>query len=153
MFMMMMMMLFVTLWRTRNDNTNTALSQYTPYFYSTLFFVHFFLVSLVSMKEVSSNPTDYADTPMKGLEAVPSRSTIPAAVEEDRRHLVESSIVRIMKSRKSLLHHDLIAEVTRQLSSRFNPTPGAIKKRVESLIERDYLARDANDTKLYNYLA
>lgn len=48
---------------------------------------------------------------------------LPAAVEEERRHLVEAAIVRILKSRKRLSHNDLVAEATRQISSRFPPTP------------------------------
>jgi cullin 3 len=78
---------------------------------------------------------------------------IPEAVDEDRRHLVESSIVRIMKSRKTLQHNELIAEVTRQLSTRFSPVPAFIKKRIESLIEREYLERSADDRRIYTYLS
>lgn len=48
---------------------------------------------------------------------------VPAAVEEDRRHLVEAAIVRIMKARKTVSHNELIAEVTKQIASRFNPSP------------------------------
>ena len=70
-----------------------------------------------------------------------------------RYHLVEAAIVRIMKARKMLRHNELIAEVTRQLSSRFVPSPQFIKKRNESLIEREYLERDRTDHRLYNYLA
>ncbi|KAK6038764.1 hypothetical protein COOONC_23731 [Cooperia oncophora] len=58
-----------------------------------------------------------------------------------------------MKSRKVLHHNNLITEVTQQLKHRFLPNPILIKKRIESLIERDYLARDAQDLKLYNYVA
>jgi cullin 3 len=32
-------------------------------------------------------------------------------------------------------HNDLVNEVTRQLSARFNPDPLGIKKRIEALIE------------------
>ena len=78
---------------------------------------------------------------------------VPVAVEEDRRHLVEASIVRIMKARKTLSHNDLIAEVTRQLSNRFSPPPMFIKKRIESLIEREYLERAENEHRLYHYVA
>lgn len=79
--------------------------------------------------------------------------SVPLAVEEDRRHLVEASIVRIMKARKTLNHNDLIAEVTRQLSNRFQPPPMFIKKRIESLIEREYLERAENEHRLYHYVA
>ncbi|CAB9522036.1 Cullin-3 [Seminavis robusta] len=79
--------------------------------------------------------------------------SIPLPVEEDRRHLVEAAIVRIMKARKTLHHNDLIAEVTKQLSVRFNPSPQFIKKRIESLIEREYLERSNDDRRVYNYCA
>lgn len=74
-------------------------------------------------------------------------------IEEDRKHQIEAAIVRIMKARKSMEHNNLIAEVTKQLSSRFVPNPVIIKKRVESLIEREYLERSKSDRKMYNYLA
>mmetsp|Transcript_9335 Transcript_9335/g.19083 ORF Transcript_9335/g.19083 Transcript_9335/m.19083 type:complete len:765 (+) Transcript_9335:530-2824(+) len=78
---------------------------------------------------------------------------VPENVEEDRRHLVEAAIVRIMKARKRLHHNDLIAEVTKQLSVRFVPSPQFIKKRVEGLIEREYLERDETDRRVYMYVA
>lgn len=40
-----------------------------------------------------------------------------------------------MKDRKHMRHNDLVNEVTRQLSARFNPDPLGIKKRIEALIE------------------
>ncbi|KAL3924372.1 MAG: hypothetical protein SGILL_001087 [Bacillariaceae sp.] len=79
--------------------------------------------------------------------------SVPVAVEEDRRHLVEAAIVRIMKARKSLGHNDLIAEVTKQLSVRFNASPQFVKKRIESLIEREYLERADDNHRVYNYMA
>ncbi|GKY95814.1 hypothetical protein MPSEU_000542100 [Mayamaea pseudoterrestris] len=79
--------------------------------------------------------------------------TVPVPVEEDRRHSVEAAIVRIMKARKTLSHNDLVAEVTKQLSIRFNPSPVFIKKRVESLIEREYLERSQVEHRLYTYVA
>jgi len=86
-------------------------------------------------------------------EAEPERRETMKKVEDDRKHEIEAAIVRVMKARKNLIHNDLIAEVTKQLSSRFMPDPMVIKKRIESLIEREYLQRDSENHKKYNYLA
>jgi len=58
-----------------------------------------------------------------------------------------------MKARKTLDHNNLIAEVVKQLSARFAVEPAFIKKRIESLIEREYIARDKDNRRLYHYLA
>jgi len=73
-------------------------------------------------------------------------------VDEERKHQTEACIVRVMKDRKRMSHNDLMNEVTRQLAARFNPTPNLIKKRIEALIEREYLER-GEDRKSYQYLA
>eukprot|EP00878_Enallax_costatus_P014463 GHUV01015127.1.p1 GENE.GHUV01015127.1~~GHUV01015127.1.p1 ORF type:complete len:678 (+),score=256.68 GHUV01015127.1:760-2793(+) len=74
-------------------------------------------------------------------------------VEEDRKPQIEAAIVRIMKARKRLDHNSVVSEVTRQLAARFLPNPAVIKKRIESLIEREFLERDPTDRKVYVYLA
>ncbi|CAB3398212.1 unnamed protein product [Caenorhabditis bovis] len=74
-------------------------------------------------------------------------------VEEDRKLEVEAAIVRIMKARKRLDHNNLVTEVTQQLRHRFLPNPVVIKKRIETLIEREYLAREESDHRLYRYIA
>lgn len=76
-----------------------------------------------------------------------------AKIDEDRKHQIEAAIVRIMKARKTLDHVNLITEATRQLATRFRPNPVIIKKRIESLIEREYLERSKTDRKVYHYLA
>lgn len=55
-----------------------------------------------------------------------------------------------MKDRKTLSHTELITEVTKQLASRFLSSPAQIKKRIEALIEREYLNR-GDDKKSYIY--
>lgn len=52
-----------------------------------------------------------------------------------------------------LQHNLLVTDVTEQLKSRFLPSPVVIKKRIEGLIEREYLARTPDDRKTYIYLA
>ncbi|XP_019170675.1 PREDICTED: cullin-3A-like [Ipomoea nil] len=86
-------------------------------------------------------------------ESEPEKQETRQRVEEDRKPQIEAAIVRIMKSRKVLDHNNIIAEVTKQLQSRFLANPVEIKKRIESLIERDFLERDGGDRKLYHYLA
>lgn len=73
-------------------------------------------------------------------------------IEEDRSMAIEACIVRVMKARKRLQHNLLITEVTNQLRQ-FKPNPKMIKKKIEHLIERDYLARDETEVNFYNYLA
>ena len=57
-------------------------------------------VPLVAMKEAGAHPD--------------SNDRVPASVEEDRRHLCEATVVRVMKARKHAKHNDLIAEVIPQ---------------------------------------
>ena len=78
---------------------------------------------------------------------------VPRRVEEMRKNRVEASIMRIMKARKRLDHNNLVTQVSKQLSDWFTPQPKFIKKRIESLIERDYLTRDKVNRRVYNYVA
>ncbi|KAI3931340.1 hypothetical protein MKX01_040257 [Papaver californicum] len=86
-------------------------------------------------------------------ESEPEKLETRQRVEEDRKPQIEAAIVRIMKSRRVLDHNNIVAEVTKQLQSRFLPNPVVIKKRIESLIEREFLERDKVDRKTYRYLA
>ncbi|BAF23008.1 cullin-3A [Oryza sativa Japonica Group] len=86
-------------------------------------------------------------------ESEPEKMETRQRVEEDRKPQIEAAIVRIMKSRRVLDHNSIVTEVTKQLQPRFMPNPVVIKKRVESLIEREFLERDKTDRKLYRYLA
>ncbi|TPX57782.1 hypothetical protein PhCBS80983_g03594 [Powellomyces hirtus] len=87
------------------------------------------------------------------LENDAERNETMEKIDETRKHQVEACIVRIMKSRKHLDHNNLVAEVINQTSVRFTPSPILVKKRIEGLIEREYLERDKTDRKRYNYLA
>lgn len=73
-------------------------------------------------------------------------------VDETRAHQIEAAVVRIMKQRKILSHAELVSEVIGQLKVRFNPDIGMIKKRVESLMEREYVERVEGERQTYKYL-
>ena len=77
-------------------------------------------------------------------------SSVQKRVEEDRGVQIEACIVRVMKARKTLQHQQLVSEVMTQLQS-FKPTPPNIKRKIEVLIERDYLERESGNS--YKYLA
>jgi cullin 1 len=70
-------------------------------------------------------------------------------VEEDRTIAIEAAIVRIMKARKTLQHQQLLSEVLAQMAF-FNPNPRVVKKRIEALIDREYLERSADNAHVYN---
>ena len=53
---------------------------------------------------------------------------------------IDAAIVRVMKTRKSLSHKLLVAELLSQL--KFPMAQSDLKKRIESLIDREYLERD-----------
>ncbi len=74
-------------------------------------------------------------------------------IDEDRKLYLQAAIVKIMKSRKTLSHVNLIQEVIDQARMRFTPSIPMIKKCVEQLIEREYLARAEGESDRYAYLA
>ena len=95
-----------------------------------------------------SSPAVKFRIPMPSLED----SHNPKKLEDERVHTIEAAIVRIMKARKQLTHGELVALVMSQLQF-FSPSGKAIKKRIEDLIERDYLSRAADSNDKYNYVA
>ena len=84
---------------------------------------------------------------------IAEQNELSAKVEDDRKHIVDATIVKVMKSRKLIDHNGLIAECTKILSIKFPPDPQMIKRRIEGLIERDYMERDKDDRRVYKYIA
>uniref|UniRef100_A0AAF5PK17 Cullin-4 n=1 Tax=Wuchereria bancrofti TaxID=6293 RepID=A0AAF5PK17_WUCBA len=84
-------------------------------------------------------------------ETAVERAQTEEEIFQDRQYQIDAAIVRIMKTRKSLAHQLLISELFNQL--RFPVKPVDLKKRIESLIEREYMCRDKDDSNVYNYLA
>ncbi len=73
------------------------------------------------------------------------------AVQRDRRYQIDAAIVRVMKTRRSLAHSLLVAELYNQL--RFPVKPADVKRQIESLIEREYIERDKTNPSVFVYLA
>ncbi|KAK5169087.1 uncharacterized protein LTR77_006396 [Saxophila tyrrhenica] len=73
---------------------------------------------------------------------------------DSRGFAIEAAVVRIMKQRKELSHAQLLTETLTVLSGQFRPDVNMIKKRIESLIEREYLERlEEAAVPSYRYLA
>jgi cullin 3 len=88
------------------------------------------------------------------LETSAEREETHARVDNERGHAIEAAIVRIMKQRKNLSHQQLMTETLQQLSQRFQPDINMVKKKIEALIDREYLERGPDPAKAsYTYLA
>ncbi|KAI9837297.1 MAG: hypothetical protein M1819_000371 [Sarea resinae] len=70
-------------------------------------------------------------------------------VAQDRHYETQAAIVRIMKSRKTIKHAELVAEVIKATKTRGVLDPADIKKNIEKLIEKDYMEREEGTDKLY----
>ena len=64
---------------------------------------------------------------------------------------MDAAIVRIMKSKKTLTHSELMAALFEHL--KFPISPPDLKKRIEHLIDRDFIERDPENATKYRYLA
>lgn len=84
-------------------------------------------------------------------ETVEENAATTEKVFQERNCQIDAALVRIMKTRKTMHHSGVIAEIYSQL--RFPYKPGDIKKRIESLIDREYLERDEKNAQMYHYLA
>ncbi|KAG0193928.1 Cullin-4B [Apophysomyces sp. BC1034] len=81
-------------------------------------------------------------------EVIESNASINQTVLIGRESQVDAAIVRIMKSKRVLGHSLLLSDVVRQV--RFPVTAQDVKKRIELLIEKEYLGRTDDDS--YRYL-
>ncbi|GMM28818.1 cullin [Martiniozyma asiatica (nom. inval.)] len=88
------------------------------------------------------------------LTDIPTSNNKKESVENqllvERGQLVDSAIVRVMKSRKLLAHETLVLAVGDILKSRFEVTGRLIKERLSNLLDEGYLEREEGN---YKYIA
>ncbi|XP_059823722.1 cullin-4B-like isoform X2 [Hypanus sabinus] len=84
-------------------------------------------------------------------ETAEEQTSTTERVFQDRQYQIDAAIVRIMKMRKTLSHNLLVSELYDQL--KFPVKPGDLKKRIESLIDRDYMERNRDNANQYHYVA
>lgn len=89
-------------------------------------------------------PQPNAKKMAEGAGGAKSQNEIDSEVQKERGMIIDAVIVRTMKARKVETHNELVTTVISQIHL-FKAQPMLIKKRIESLIEREYLERDKND--------
>ncbi|KAI0719069.1 Cullin-4B [Cerioporus squamosus] len=76
-----------------------------------------------------------------------------SSIEQDRKHALDAAIVRVMKGKKELTYEQLKTATIEAVKRHFVPDVAMIKKRIEGLVEQDYLRRDEEDINKYFYVA
>ncbi|KIL57743.1 hypothetical protein M378DRAFT_188384 [Amanita muscaria Koide BX008] len=75
------------------------------------------------------------------------------AIEGDRKHYLDAAIVRVMKARKELTFEQLKIATIEAVKGHFVPSVDQIKKRIDALVESDYLERSKDDKNRFLYVA
>ncbi|KIY45433.1 Cullin-domain-containing protein, partial [Fistulina hepatica ATCC 64428] len=75
------------------------------------------------------------------------------AVEEERKHVIDAAIVRVMKAKKELAYEKLKNAVIEGVKKHFMPDVEAIKKRIDVMVDQEYIERSENDRNVFKYVA
>lgn len=95
-------------------------------------------------------PSPNAKMMAQGAGGTKTQDDIENDVQKERGMIIDAVIVRTMKARKVEQNNELVTTVISQITL-FKAQPLLIKKRIESLIEREYLERDKEQKSKYIY--
>ncbi|KAF8308596.1 hypothetical protein DL93DRAFT_2063738 [Clavulina sp. PMI_390] len=87
---------------------------------------------------------------IQAQESPEERQAIEKEVDAFREGTVDAGIVRIMKGAKNLSHQELLIRTIEVVKRHFDLQPQYFKARVESLLDREYIAREGSG---YTYVA
>jgi len=104
----------------------------------------------ISVNERFFQSRNYVDFRPKTNSAVKNQEN--QFVRKRRELVLQASIVKIAKERKSLTHTELLGEVIRRNQS-FKALPKMVKSQVEELIHRGILKRNTENFQKYDYIA
>ena len=85
-------------------------------------------------------------------QVVVKQEAVLESVELNREYAIDANIVMVMKREKRCKFTDIQSKVSQQISHIFVPTVQDVKKRLESLIDRDYIERDSIDPLVLIYV-
>ncbi|KAI9105185.1 hypothetical protein K1719_022714 [Acacia pycnantha] len=109
-------------------------------------------ISSTDYFEFNSKFTDKMRRIRIPLPLVDNKKKVIEVLDKDRRYVIDTKIVQIMKSRKALRYQNLVMECVQLLKCRFKPDVKTIKERIDNLISLEYLARDKDNAEILVYL-
>lgn len=71
---------------------------------------------------------------------------------DERKVLVQAAIVRTLKHAGRMAHADLMGEISKTLAPRLVPEASLVRKCIEYLIDREYVARHDSNRDVYVYV-
>ncbi|ELP86266.1 cullin-2, putative [Entamoeba invadens IP1] len=109
--------------------------------------------------DVISLNTNFANNKMKIVLPLPKLIAAKEVKKEEEKEItaervgmIEACIVKLMKRNRRMVHNELMQAVVTSLSSRFRPPVPLVKRTIESLIEREYMARSDVKKDEYTYI-
>ena len=73
-------------------------------------------------------------------------------VYDDRKFAMDAAIVRLMKAQGRMKEEQLIAQTMKSLSALFKVDRSMLQKRLKDLVDREYIAKSADDSSMINYV-